>query len=66
LAVDLHYWLNFENEIVVEFVVIEGNELAVLFKYFVQFFYKFEEQVVLVVHDVEFDMMGCFVVGLYV
>jgi hypothetical protein len=50
----------------VDVVVIEGNKLAVLFSYFVRFFYEFEEQVVLVVHDVKFDMVGCFVVGLYV
>jgi hypothetical protein len=69
LLADLHYCLNFENEIVVGFVdvvVIEGNKLAVLFSYFVRFFYEFEEQVVLVVHGVKFDMVGCFVVGLYV
>jgi hypothetical protein len=43
-------------------VVIEGKELAVLFKYFVQFFDKFKEQVEYLVHVVKFDMMGYFVV----
>ncbi len=47
-------------------VVIEGKELAVLFKYFVQFFDKFKEQVDYLVHVVKFDMMRSFVVGLYV